>query len=193
MKSVINNTKQIEIRKSKFIALTFQIHAIEDVNQKLKEVKQMYHDASHYCYAYILDNQEKCSDDGEPSGTAGNPILNVLKKENVNHVLCIVVRYFGGIKLGSGGLIRAYSTACKECLKTTKLEKGYLIVLTFDYDKIKQIEFLLQNKIILQKIFKEKAIYHIQIAEEDYNAIFSSLKQIANIQIIENIFLSKTI
>ena len=84
MISVVDNINTIIINKSKFIALTYHIDSLNEINNKLEEVKKIYKDATHYCYAYILDNFEKASDDGEPSGTAGLPILNVLKKENTN-------------------------------------------------------------------------------------------------------------
>ena len=124
MISVIDNINTIIINKSKFIALIYYIDNINEINNLLDKVKKEYKDATHYCYAYILDNSEKANDDGEPTGTAGLPILNVLKKENLNHVLCIVVRYFGGIKLGAGGLIRAYSNATKEVIITKKYNEA---------------------------------------------------------------------
>ena len=92
MISVVDNINTIIINKSKFIALTYHIDSIDEIKEKIEEVKKKYKDATHYCYAYILDNFEKANDNGEPSGTAGLPILNVLKKENLNHVLCVVVR-----------------------------------------------------------------------------------------------------
>ncbi|HIS90759.1 MAG TPA: YigZ family protein, partial [Candidatus Faecisoma merdavium] len=135
------------------------------------EVKKIYKDATHYCYAYILDNFEKASDDGEPSGTAGLPILNVLKKENLNHVLCIVIRYFGGIKLGAGGLIRAYSNATKESIITKKYNKGYLIKVDITYNNIKQIEYQLNNSIIIEKNFNENPYYVVKITKEELNKL----------------------
>ena len=84
MKSVIDNNIELIIKKSKFITLTYNINSIEDVKIKLNELNNKYNDATHICYAYIVNNEEKCSDNGEPSGTAGMPILNVLKKENLN-------------------------------------------------------------------------------------------------------------
>ena len=78
--------------------------------------KKEYKDSTHICYAYIINSSEKCSDDGEPNGTAGLPILNILKKNNLTNVLAIVIRYFGGIKLGAGGLLRAYSDAANKAV-----------------------------------------------------------------------------
>lgn len=189
MKTVINNINEIIINKSRFITYIFQIDKVEDVKQKLDFVKLECKDATHYCYAYIINNQEKCSDDGEPSSTAGAPILNVLQKENVNNVLCIVVRYFGGIKLGAGGLVRAYSKACKDCLITKTLEKGYLINIKFDYKNIKEIDYLLNNSLVINKVFLENSIYDVNITVLEFEKIKDKLNQISEINIIKNIYL----
>ena len=109
-------TNEIIIHKSKFITIITPINSKEEITKILNKVKKEYKDATHYCFAYIIDSEEKCDDNGEPSGTAGLPILKVLKINNLTNVLCLVVRYFGGIKLGAGGLIRAYSTSASEAL-----------------------------------------------------------------------------
>lgn len=183
---------EIEIKKSKFIAFFYTINSLNDVKEKLAKVKNECKDATHYCYAYTLDNMEKMSDDGEPSGTAGLPILNVLQKEELQNVLCIVVRYFGGIKLGSGGLIRAYSRACKECLKQTQIKeltKGYEISYTFDYKHNKQVDHLLKDVIILEKNFEDKAIYHFKITKENFDIIEEQLLLMGEVTIIKEILL----
>lgn len=173
MKSVINNTNEIIIKKSKFIAISYNVNSIVDVNNKLNEINNKYSDATHICYAYIVNNQEKCSDDKEPSGTAGIPILNVLKKEKINNVLCIVIRYFGGIKLGAGGLSRAYSKACKESLKIVELKKGYLIKITFDYTNESKVNHYLSDSIIVEKEYDQKITYLVKLKEEDYNNLIN--------------------
>lgn len=104
---------------SKFIASAFTVMSEEDVKQALAEVKKKYYDARHHCYAYMIGPDKKCfrsSDDGEPSGTAGKPILNQILSKEVTNTCVIVVRYFGGIKLGVSGLINAYKTAAREAL-----------------------------------------------------------------------------
>lgn len=108
-----------EIKKSKFVGSLYNITSAEDVNNILQEIKKEHKKAKHITYAYRLSVpfQEKAFDDGEPSGTAGKPILNVLQKNNINNCLLIVVRYFGGIKLGAGGLLRAYSKTASETIK----------------------------------------------------------------------------
>ena len=113
----------IVISKSEFITRLFRVNNIEEVNKHLAETRKKHYDASHNCYAYILgDNAEieKCSDDGEPLKTAGAPMLDALKKNNVTNILAITTRYFGGILLGAGGLVRAYSKSVSEALKLAK-------------------------------------------------------------------------
>ena len=104
---------------SKFIATAFTVMNENEVKQALAEVKKQYYDARHHCYAYMIGSDKACfrsSDDGEPSGTAGKPILNQILSKDVTNVCVIVVRYFGGIKLGVSGLINAYKTAAREAL-----------------------------------------------------------------------------
>ena len=108
---------KIEIKKSRFISIIKNIQSIEEFNTCIEELKVKYPKATHYCYGYICGNIERFSDDGEPGGTAGTPILNVLTKENLNNICCVVIRYFGGIKLGAGGLIRAYSSSVSTALQ----------------------------------------------------------------------------
>ena len=111
---------EIVINKSRFIAYKFEISSLEQVKEEIEKLRKEHKKANHVCFAYVYKGEtinEKCSDDGEPSGTAGYPILNVIKKKNLTNVLVAVVRYFGGIKLGAGGLTRAYTKATAEVLK----------------------------------------------------------------------------
>ncbi len=111
---------ELIINKSKFIAYKFTLNSLEEVKSILTNLKNEHKKATHICYAYIYNRDivsEKCSDDGEPGGTAGYPILNVLKKKNLENIMVAVVRYFGGVKLGAGGLVRAYTKACSEVIK----------------------------------------------------------------------------
>ena len=109
------NYFELEINKSRFLAYKLDINSLEEVKPFLEGLKKEHKKARHVCYAYVYNKDivsERCSDDGEPGGTAGYPILNVIKKKNLTNVLVAVVRYFGGIKLGAGGLTRAYTKAC---------------------------------------------------------------------------------
>lgn len=111
---------ELIIEKSRFIAYAYEINSLDEVKQHLQELKKQHKKADHVCYAYVYYKEvvsEKCSDDGEPTGTAGYPILNVIKKQNRTNTMVAVVRYFGGIKLGAGGLTRAYTKAAAGVLK----------------------------------------------------------------------------
>lgn len=189
MKTVINNKSELLINKSKFITLFYQVDNLTEINKILKDTKSQYKAATHYCYAYIIDNEIKASDDGEPSGTAGLPILNILKKENINHVLCIVIRYFGGIKLGAGGLVRAYSNATKSGLKIKEIENGLLIKIVFDYSKIKEIEYLINDCIITNKYFLDYPTYEIKITNDQFKKIKDKLDKIAKVKILKEIYI----
>ncbi|MBE5740933.1 MAG: YigZ family protein [Clostridiales bacterium] len=106
---------ELIINKSRFIALRYELSSLDEVADILSALKKEYKKATHICYAYVYNRDqvsEKCSDDGEPGGTAGYPILNVIKKKNLTNTMVVVVRFFGGIKLGAGGLTRAYTKAC---------------------------------------------------------------------------------
>lgn len=106
-----------EIKKSKFYAFNYKVDSIDEVNNIIELLKKEHKKARHIVYAYKIDGIEKKFDDGEPSGTAGMPLYNIINKKDLNHTLLVVVRYFGGIKLGAGGLLRAYNTAGSEVTK----------------------------------------------------------------------------
>lgn len=183
-----NNIDKYEIKQSKFITLLYKINNIDDINKYLHEAKSNYKDATHYCYAYKIDSIQKFSDDGEPGGTAGLPIMEVLNKRNINNVLCIVVRYFGGIKLGAGGLVRAYTKAVCNAIDKTELialVKGYLIKIITNYDNQKEYDYLFKNKII-KKEFNEKVIYYVELTKEEID----KTKNI-NYEILDNKYIEK--
>lgn len=174
MKTIANDVaNEIVIKNSRFIALLIKIDSLE-IEKYLAEVKHKYPKATHYCYAYIFNNVKHFSDDGEPGGTAGMPILNVIEKENLNNVLCIVVRYFGGIKLGAGGLVRAYTKSVTEALKFVNykyLEEGYKIKLSFPYDSEKQVNYILRDAIISEKRFEQNITYTALVPKENVENI----------------------
>ena len=139
---------------SKFIALAFTVMSEEEVKSALAEVKKKYYDARHHCYAYMIGPDKTCfrsSDDGEPSGTAGKPILNQILSKDLTNVCVIVVRYFGGIKLGVSGLINAYKTAAREALdNATVVEK------TVDEVYSLQFAYPLMNEVM--RVMKEEGL-----------------------------------
>ena len=186
-----NSIKEITIKNSKFITLLYKVYSLEDIKNTLVNVKTLYPNATHYCYAYILNNEKKSSDDGEPSGTAGTPILNILESNNLNYVLSIVLRYFGGIKLGSSGLIRAYSRSVKEAIKEnilTNLIEGINVNITFSWSNIKQIDYLLKDQLINKKEYLDNITYNISIP---INILDTLKNYLISYEIIKNINIEK--
>lgn len=181
MKIIENNIEnEFLIKNSKFITLLYNINNLDEINIILENIKKEYKKATHYCYAYILGDVKYSNDDGEPSGTAGAPILNVVEKNNLTNVLCIVVRYFGGIKLGAGGLIRAYGKAAREALKKATLKEiknGYEVTFEIDYDLLSQINSILNKQKVLSKTFDIKIKYCVFIESMD-NELLDFLKEL---------------
>lgn len=165
-----NSVYEYEIKKSKFITVLYKVNNILEIDNYLKEIRNIYQNATHYCYGYIIDDVYHFSDDGEPGGTAGLPIIEILKKKNINYVLCIVVRYFGGIKLGAGGLVRAYSKSVRDALDSIDLVElidGYQIELNISYDNSKKFEYLVKKYKIVEKEFNEFAKYVLEIPKNN--------------------------
>lgn len=165
---IINDgTCEITEKKSRFIAYISYVTNEKDALHFVSQIKKKHYDARHNVYAYILNSGgKKYSDDGEPSKTAGYPILEMLENEGVTDVVCVVTRYFGGILLGTGGLIRAYTKAAKECLIKAGVKKMILcdvIKLTFDYALINKTEHMLktENIIIQDKTFLENVTLNV--------------------------------
>lgn len=157
----------IIIEKSKFICYMKHIKQESEFKDYLNSIKKKHYDADHACSGFISNNIKRSNDDGEPSGTAGSPILNVLEKNDLNEVCAIVVRYFGGIKLGAGGLIRAYSSAVSECLKNATLVENieypkYSLILNYELaNKIKN--YLTNNTILLNTKYDEAITYEFAL------------------------------
>lgn len=170
MYSIKNNNKYEEtIKYSKFISLIYRVYTKEEVKEYLNKTKESYPTATHYCYGYVIDNDIKSSDDNEPSKTAGIPILNQIINNKLNYTLIIVVRYFGGVKLGVGPLTRAYAKVAREVITPNNiitLTKGYDINITFTYNDIKNIDYLLKDSYIINKTFKDKITYNVIISKD---------------------------
>jgi len=177
-------------KKSKFICHIYHIESVEEAEKKLEEIRKKYHDARHNCYAYKIEEGDisKASDDGEPSGTAGMPILNILKKNNLTNVLAVVIRYFGGIKLGAGGLVRAYSNSIAEALKLTE---GYLIELEFSYDQVKLVDYMLNDKKVIEKLYNDNIIYKFYLNNEQLNFVPELEKIAIHVSIKDKILIEK--
>lgn len=163
----IQEKVQAEIveKKSKFIANLIYVETVEEAEDVIKNTKKKYFDAKHNCIAYRVaeDNQiiERSSDDGEPSGTAGAPMLTILQKNNLANVVVIVTRYFGGILLGTGGLVRAYSDSLLKAISSSKLCKkclGVEMEVVLEYSNYENFKYYCKNK--------EISIVDVQYAEE---------------------------
>ena len=148
-----NATAEVVEKKSKFIANVFYVESREEAEEIIKRVNKQYHDARHNCYAYRVITSdgiiEKASDDGEPSGTAGAPMLTILSKNNLANVLVIVTRYFGGILLGTGGLVRAYSEATLEAIEKAEFvieQRGEELEIIINYQEFEKIQYYYEKK-----------------------------------------------
>ena len=165
---------EVIIKKSKFITFLFRVDNLDDIKEHLDQLNLKYKDATHICYAYILDNVKRFSDDGEPGGTAGMPILNVLESKNLNHILCCIVRYFGGTKLGANGLVRAYSNGCCDALNSAiivNLLPGKICSIRFKYDDTKVIDSILRDCIIINKEYENDVTYIFKISVDDLSIL----------------------
>lgn len=155
------NTVEIVIEKSRFIATAIHVDSVEEAQEFIASKRKKYFDATHNCYGYLIGDKAKFSDDGEPQGTAGMPIYECIKNSKIDHVCVVVTRYFGGIKLGAGGLVRAYSGSCAEALKTAT--KVYMTDCTIaevvvDYSLLKGLRKVLFGKVIEKDVVWEDKV-----------------------------------
>ena len=176
-----------EIKKSRFIGVATQVLSPEDATEALVTLKKEFPDATHHCWAYVLGNPKtslemRMDDDGEPSGTAGRPILNVLQHKNVSDILLVVVRYFGGTKLGAGGLVRAYSSSasgvmeCLEVVTNTPLREARL---RLDYAEEQPVRRLLEELevTVSSSTYGEHVELLIRFAEDRSHALENALAE----------------
>lgn len=159
------------IQRSEFITYLFRVFSEEEAREYIKVIRKKHSDATHVCTAFITDkgNVQRSSDDGEPSGTAGVPMLEALKKNDMEDILACTVRYFGGIKLGAGGLVRAYSSSVSEALKTavkTQILRMPTYTVIFPYDLIGRMDHLLKDTNISDKSYDEQVTYTYQSLDE---------------------------
>ncbi|MBN9655920.1 YigZ family protein [Halobacillus sp. GSS1] len=144
-------SEEVKIQKSRFIGYVKRCETEEEAQAFISQIKKKHHDATHNCSAYMIGEQDliqKANDDGEPSGTAGVPILEVLKKRGLKDTAVVVTRYFGGIKLGAGGLIRAYGSTASEAINTTGVVRRQLMKemkVTIDYHLLGKVENEVRN------------------------------------------------
>ena len=193
-----NATAEIVEKKSKFIANIFYIESKKEAKNLIKTINKKYHDARHNCYAYRIISKdgilEKASDDGEPSGTAGAPMLNILSKNELVNILVIVTRYFGGILLGTGGLVKAYSSACTLGLEKAKIvnkDIAQVYKIEIDYKDIDKFKYFAKNNniIILNEKYLENIIIEIGIKEKNVLENISKKEiNIRNLEFIKEIY-----
>ena len=176
-------------KKSKFIGLIYPLRKKTELIALLKEAQKSYPGAGHYCYAYKIGNVNSpnhagMNDDGEPKGTAGKPIFNIINHNNVSNILIIVVRYYGGVKLGAGGLTRAYSKAASLVFKSITTETYFMsfrATITIDYKSEKQLMMWINKSkvIIINKYYDNAITYELSIPqslESKWNTISEKCK-----------------
>lgn len=187
-------------KKSKFISNIFYVETVEEAEDIIEKTRKKYYDARHNCFAYRIIKEdcilERQSDDGEPQGTAGAPMLNILSKKELKNVLVIVTRYFGGILLGTGGLVKAYSEALNQAIQNAKevdKEEGYVAEVNLEYEEQREFEYMCEkNKIkIVDKEYTEKIKNIIEISKEDYEKILETNGKNRGIIIKENKYINK--
>ena len=178
---------------SKFIAYAYPITSEADVRPLLKTLKKEFYDARHHCYAYILGkdkNKFRAADDGEPSNSAGAPILGQIRSVDLTNVLVVVVRYFGGTKLGVPGLVNAYREAAKDALTNAQIVESYeleTIKIEFDYIKMNDVMRLIKdfNISLLGQGYDSNCTMSLRFKKEDKNAITSKMEDFVLSIIIE--------
>ena len=175
-----NVTAEIVEKKSKFIANIYYIESIEEAEKLIKDANKKYFDARHNCYAFSVCTENgivnRFSDDGEPSGTAGAPMLNILTSQNLSNVLIIVTRYFGGILLGTGGLVKAYTQATIEALNKANIVKkdlGEIVKFVVGYSDLEKLKyFLKQNSVRISDVqYGENVEIFVDITDEKLKEI----------------------
>ena len=199
-------TAEIVERKSKFIANISYVENVEEAEVKIKDIKKKYYDAKHNCIAYrVIENGrivEKASDDGEPSGTAGGPMLNILQKNNLCNLVVVVTRYFGGILLGTGGLVRAYSDATQKAIeKSVKVSKvdGIEVEVKLDYPNLEIFKYYCKNnEINITKIdYYEDIILKMEMEKNRKNIFLEDIEtktlNIKEFQVIGEKYITKTV
>ncbi len=175
-------------KKSRFIATVRPVETEEEALAFLEEMKKKYWDARHNCYVYSIGmNREftRCSDDGEPSGTAGRPMLDVILGEDIYNVAVVVTRYFGGVLLGTGGLVRAYSKAVQEGLAASKVilkQKGILLKIATDYTGIGKIQYIAGERSIpvLDSEYTDKVVMKLLVPVQDVGSVEKAITEGTN-------------
>ena len=184
---------EIEIKKSKFFGILTPASSIEEAKELLSDVRKRYPNATHYCTAMIFDNIQRSNDDGEPSGTAGLPMLECLRHKDLNNVVMIVVRYFGGTLLGTGGLVKAYQqstlAAIEKAVLTLPVEAG-LYTVSVSYDLINRMEMLLRKEAEIKDRQYDEQVTFTYMSEKDLTRQIQEISNgSARPELIENVII----
>ena len=179
---------EIVEKKSRFIATVAPANTEEEATAFIASMKKQYWDARHNCSAFVVGDGQcitRCNDYGEPSGTAGRPMLDVLLNENVRNVVVVVTRYFGGVLLGTGGLVRAYQKATQEGLaacERMRMEYGYPIRVTTDYNGLGKIQNLLRNRDIVPEdiVYAEQVEIQLFAPEKEKDSLVKQMTDATN-------------
>ncbi|MBR2397581.1 MAG: YigZ family protein [Clostridia bacterium] len=188
MYKLVKNQARTEtvINKSRFIGTSFSCSSEEEARKIVEQIRKEYSDATHNCYAFIFDtlgNGMRYSDDGEPQGTAGLPILEVIKNKGLVNTGVVITRYFGGVKLGAGGLVRAYAGAAADVLNNSEIVEmceGVIFNVIVDYTLSNVIEKSFGNALILSKEYSEVITYQLIVKKEQYQDLSSKITDFAN-------------
>ena len=179
-----NISSQIIEKRSRFIANVIYVESKKEAEDNIKRIKKKYHDAKHNCFAYIVMDEnndviKKYGDDGEPTGNAGTPILEILEKRNLKNILVVVTRYFGGILLGTGGLLRAYSGVTLEALNNAifvEKEEGYEIEIQTNYSNLEKLKYNIEktNNKIININYRENVELIVEIPKNEIEVFLKS-------------------
>jgi uncharacterized YigZ family protein len=175
-------------KKSRFIATVAAVKSEEEALAFIESLRKKYWNATHNCFAYVIGERfqvQRCSDDGEPSGTAGKPMLDVLLGEEIHDVVVVVTRYFGGTLLGTGGLVRAYGGATKEGLLASKVitkMRGQKLAIETDYTGLGKIQYILGQRGItmLNTVYTDKVELEVLLPETEIGAVMSEITEGTN-------------
>ena len=179
-------------KRSKFLAFAFPVYSIDEIKEKIQEYQKKYYDARHLCYAYMIGEERttyRANDNGEPSGTAGKPILGQINSNNLTNILIIVVRYFGGIKLGTGGLIVAYRAAAAEAIANAEIVEKHVemeMKFKFEYNYMNDVMKIIkeENPKIVEQLFDNNCVMTIRIRKDSVNVVKQRLEKVNSLTFV---------
>lgn len=178
-------------KKSKFISLIFPVQNTDQVKDIIEEHRKKYYDSRHVCWAYMLGqyrDEFRFNDDGEPSGTAGRPIMGQINSHELTNVLILVIRYFGGTLLGTGGLIKAYKEAAEDAIANAEIIQKTIdetFTIHFEYPLLNDVMRVLKQfeEVTWEQDFQESCLMHLRIRKAQYERLYTSLTQIYGVEV----------